>query len=57
MACEVSSVLLLDTIIPSLPRNLIKAVLSWATRMPRIETLEVAVRHSRVSDAVLDVDA
>ena len=56
MACEVSSVLLLDTIIPSLPRNLIKAVLSWATRMPRIEALEIAVEHSRVSDAVLDVD-
>ena len=49
MAFEVNSVPLSDTIMPGLPRRLINAVSSLATRRPDIEVSGIAARHSHES--------
>src|ERR1700733_14179055 len=53
MAFEVNSVPLSDTIIPGLPRRLINAVSSRATRRPEIEVSGIAARHSRVTSSTM----
>src|ERR1700722_19735780 len=45
MAFEVNSVPLSETIMPGLPRRLINAVSSRATRRPEIEVSGIAARH------------
>jgi hypothetical protein len=50
MARDVNSVLLSETIIPSLPRRSRNGVSSRATRRPEID---VAARHSRVTPSTI----
>ena len=53
MAFEVNSVPLSETIMPGLPRRLINAVSSRATRRPEIEVSGIAARHSRVTSSTI----
>ena len=53
MAFEVNSVPLSETIMPGLPRRLINAVSSRATRRPEIEVSGIAARHSRVTSSTM----
>ena len=55
MAFEVNSVPLSETIMPGLPRRLINAVSSRATRRPEIEVSGIAARHSRVTSSTKQV--
>src|SRR6201990_3475619 len=51
MTFEVNSVSLSETIMPGLPRRLINAVSSRATRRPEIEVSGIAAKHSRVTSS------
>ena len=53
MALEVNSVPLSETIMQGLPRRLINAVSSRATRRPEIEVSGIAARHSRVTSSTM----
>ena len=53
MAFEVNSVPLSETIMPGLPRRLINAVSSRATRRPEIDVSGIAAKQSRVTSSTM----
>ncbi len=53
MAFDMNSVPLSETIMPGLPRLVISAVSSRATRRPEIDVSGIAARHSRVTSSTM----